>query len=153
MSARPMTRRQAVFAGAGTLTLAFAACPRGVVGAANETAAEIARFTGGTATETGAIAIDIAEIVENGNAVPLAVAVESPMTPDDYVTQILVLADANPQPRVATFHFTPMSGRAEAATRIRLAATENVIVVARTNQGKFYTARKEVKVSIGGCGG
>jgi sulfur-oxidizing protein SoxY len=153
MFARPMTRRRAILAGTGTLTLAFVGCPRGVVGAAAETAAEIARFTGGTATATGAIAIDIAEIVENGNAVPLAVAVESPMTPEDYVAEILVLADANPQPRVATFHFTPMSGRAEAATRIRLAATENVIVIARTSQGKFHTARKEVKVSIGGCGG
>ena len=60
---------------------------------------------------------------------------------------------ADPNPRVAAFQFTPMSGRADIATRIRLNATENVIVVARTEDGRFFTARKEVKVTIGGCGG
>ena len=139
--------------GAGTMTLALVARPHGLRGATNEAAAEIARFTGGVAVETGKIAIEISEIVENGNSVPLAVAVDSPMTSDDHVTEIVVIAEANPQPRVATFHLTPMSGRAEAATRVRLAATQTVIVIARTSQGKVYTERKAVKVSIGGCGG
>jgi len=85
--------------------------------------------------------------------VPLAVTVESPMTTADRITDVLVVADGNPNPRVAAFRFTPMSGRAEVATRIRLNATENVIVVARTGDGRFLTARKEVKVTIGGCGG
>ena len=46
-----------------------------------------------------------------------------------------------------------MAGRAEAATRIRLNTTENVIVVAKTSTGKLYSARKLVKVTVGGCGG
>jgi sulfur-oxidizing protein SoxY len=121
--------------------------------ASNGAEAEIAKFTGGKTAEPGRIAIDLPEIAENGTAVPLAVTVQSPMTAADHVAEVLVIADANPMPRIATFHFTALSGRAEAATRIRLAATENVIVVARTNDGRFYTARKEVKVTIGGCGG
>jgi sulfur-oxidizing protein SoxY len=65
----------------------------------------------------------------------------------------MVLAEGNPNPGVATFHFTPLSGKAEASTRIRLATTQNIVAVAKTSAGKFYTANKLVKVTIGGCGG
>jgi sulfur-oxidizing protein SoxY len=146
-----LTRRHALVLGAGTA--AAWAAPGGAGATPTEAEAEIAKFTGGKPAAPGRIAIDLPEIAENGNAVQLSVAVDSPMTPADHVTDVLVIADANPIPRLATFHFTPMSGRAEAATRIRLAATENVIVVARTGDGRFLTARKEVKVTIGGCGG
>jgi len=148
---RALSRRDALALGVGTA--AAWAAPRRSRAAANGAEAEIAKFTGGKTAEPGRIAIDLPEIAENGTAVPLAVTVESPMTPADHITEVLVIADANPMPRIATFHFTALSGRAEAATRIRLAATENVIVVARTGDGRFYTARKEVKVTIGGCGG
>jgi sulfur-oxidizing protein SoxY len=148
---RALTRRHALVLGAGTA--AAWAAPGGAGATPTEAAAEIAKFTGGKPAAPGRIAIDLPEIAENGNAVQLSVAVDSPMTSADHVTDVLVIADANPIPRLATFHFTPMSGRAEAATRIRLAATENVIVVARTGDGRFLTARKEVKVTIGGCGG
>jgi len=75
------------------------------------------------------------------------------MTADDHVTDILVVSEANPNPGVVTFHFTPMSGKADASTRIRLAATQNIIVVAKTNKGELFTDQKLVKVTIGGCGG
>jgi sulfur-oxidizing protein SoxY len=148
---RALSRRDALALGVGTA--AVWAGPGRSRATPDGAEAEIAKFTGGKTAEPGRIAIDLPEIAENGTAVPLAVTVESPMTPDDHITDVLVIADANPLPRVATFHFTALSGRAEAATRIRLAATENVIVVARTSDGRFYTARKEVKVTIGGCGG
>jgi sulfur-oxidizing protein SoxY len=54
---------------------------------------------------------------------------------------------------VATFHFSPMSGKAVASTRIRLATTQNIVVVAKTSNGEFLTGQKLVKVTIGGCGG
>jgi len=85
--------------------------------------------------------------------VPLSIIVDYPMNAEKYVSDILVVADGNPRPGLATFHLTPMSGRAEAATRIRLAATQNIIVVAKTSDGKFLTDQKQVKVTIGGCGG
>jgi sulfur-oxidizing protein SoxY len=148
---RVVSRRAALALGVGTAA-AFAG---GSLAHATPSEAEeaIAKFTGGKQPAQGRIAIDLPEIAENGTAVPLAVTVESPMTQADHVTDVLVVADRNPNPRVATFHFTPLSGRAEVATRIRLNATENVIVVARTGDNRFYTARKEVKVTIGGCGG
>jgi sulfur-oxidizing protein SoxY len=121
--------------------------------APNEVAAEITKFTGERTPEVGKIALDLPEIAENGNAVPLAVRVESPMTTADHVTDVLVVADGNPRPIVAVFQFTPLSGRAEAATRIRLAGTQNVAVFAKTSAGALLTIQKQVKVTIGGCGG
>jgi sulfur-oxidizing protein SoxY len=118
-----------------------------------EAAAEIAKFTDGKTVEQAKITIDLPEIAENGNTIPLLITVDSPMTADDYVSEVLVVTDGNPRPKVVTFHFTAMSGRALAATRIRLASTENVIVVAKTGDGRFFTAQKQVKVTIGGCGG
>ncbi len=146
-----MTRRDAMALGAG-LVVTLIAADDGMATPA-EADAEIAKFTGGKAAEADKIAIDLPEIAENGNVVPLSITVDSPMTPNDYISDILIVSDANPFPGVVKFQLTPMSGRAEAATRIRLAATEHVIVVAKNSAGKFYTARKLVKVTVGGCGG
>jgi sulfur-oxidizing protein SoxY len=99
------------------------------------------------------IAIDMPEIAENGNTVPFSIVVENPMTEVDYVKAIHVVATANPQPGVATFHFTPQSGRAGVASRMRLAKTQDVFAVAELSDGKFLMAKRTVKVTIGGCGG
>jgi sulfur-oxidizing protein SoxY len=146
-----LTRRGALLLGAG-MTLTLVAIDDGVATPA-EADAEIAKFTGGKATESGKITIDLPEIAENGNTVPLAIKVDSPMTADDYVSEIRVIADGNPNPGIVKFHLTPMAGRAEVATRVRLNSTENVIVVAKTSTGRFYAERKVVKVTVGGCGG
>ena len=83
----------------------------------------------------------------------MTVSVESPMSEQSYVTEVLVVGDGNPNAGMATFHFSPASGAAEANTRIRLAASQNIIAVAKMNDGSFFTATKPVKVTIGGCGG
>ena len=145
------SRREVLALGAGALALAGAVVPAAAT--PPEAAAEIAKFTGGKPTTKGKITIDLPEIAENGNTVPLTITVDSPMTADDHISDILVVADGNPRPGLATFHLSPMSGRAEAATRIRLAATESIIVVAKTGKGEFFTEQKPVKVTIGGCGG
>src|SRR6266849_3152126 len=124
---RALSRRDVLVLGMGTA--AAWAAPGRARATPGEAEAEIAKFTGGKRAEPGRIAIDLPEIAENGNAIPLSVTVESPMTPADHITDVLVVADGNPNPRVAAFRFTPLSGRAEAATRIRLAATANVIVL------------------------
>jgi sulfur-oxidizing protein SoxY len=148
---RAVSRRAALALGLGTAAALVG--DRRARATPSEADEAIAKFTGGKPAAPGPIAIDLPEIAENGTAVPLAVTVESPMTGADRITDILVVADGNPNPRVAAFRFTPLSARAELATRIRLNATENVVVVARTSDNRFYTARKEVKVTIGGCGG
>jgi sulfur-oxidizing protein SoxY len=148
-----LSRRQALALGAGTAVLTLAGKLDPALASPQDAEAEIAKFTGGKVAEKGKISIDLPEIAENGNTVPLSIVVNSPMEPDSYVSDILVLADGNPRPGVAHFRLTPMAGRAEAATRIRLASTQDIIVVAKTSDGKFFTDQKQVKVTIGGCGG
>jgi sulfur-oxidizing protein SoxY len=101
----------------------------------------------------GKVLLELPEIAENGNTVPFGVSVESPMTEKDYVKAIHVLATANPQPGVATFRFSPSSGKAAVNSRLRLARTQEIVTVAELSDGKFLTAKRIVKVTIGGCGG
>ena len=150
---RQTSRREILALGAGSAALALIGEVPPAAATPQEAAAEIAKFTGGKTAEKGKISIDLPEIAENGNTVPLSITVDSPMTADDYVSDIIVIAEGNPRPGLATFHLTPLAGRAEAATRIRLAATQNIVVVAKTSKGQFYTEQKPVKVTIGGCGG
>ena len=115
--------------------------------------AKIAEFAGGEPAMGGGLSLNTPEIAENGNTVPVSVTVESPMTADDYVQSVAIFADGNPTPEVIVFNFTPLSGQATATTRIRLAKTQNVIAVAKTSTGATMMDKKEVKVTIGGCGG
>lgn len=149
-----LNRRQALMGSAG-FALALGAgllAPR-PARAANGYEEDLAAFTGGAEPASGRVKLSVPEIAENGNTVPLEVSVESPMTADDHVESLLVLAAGNPNPGVASFHFTPLSGRAEASTRIRLAETQDVVAVARMSDGSYHMDRKEVRVTIGGCGG
>jgi len=150
---RQFSRRATLALGAGSAALTIVGWSGRASAAAKEAAAEIAKFTAGKTAEQGKISIELPEIAENGNTVPLAVSVDAPMTAENYISEVLVVADGNPNPGVATFHFSPMSGKAEASTRIRLATTQNIIVVAKTSGGQFFTGQKLVKVTIGGCGG
>lgn len=110
-------------------------------------------FTGGKTPESRKITLTAPEIAENGNTVPISVNVESAMTDGDLVESVMIVAESNPNPEVATFHFTAMSGAAAATTRMRLAKTQNVIAVAKMVDGSVFMDKKEVKVTIGGCGG
>jgi sulfur-oxidizing protein SoxY len=144
------SRRQVLAGSAGALALATL----GVAPAhANNAPDLIKAFTGGKQATEGKVKLDLPEIAENGNTVPMTVSVESPMTDASHVTDVLVVGDGNPNGGMVTFQFSPLSGVAEANTRIRLAATQNIIAVAKMNDGSFVTASKQVKVTIGGCGG
>ena len=111
------------------------------------------KIVGDQSPMEGGLTLELPEIAENGNTVPFSISVDSPMTDDDYVKAVHVLSTGNPQPYIATFHFTPDSGKAAVSSRMRLAATQDVVSVAELSNGKFLIARKEVKVTIGGCGG
>ena len=116
-------------------------------------AAKIKDLTGGKSVGEGSIELDLPEIAENGNAVKVAFSIDSPMTADNYVKAVHVMADGNPTPDVASFNFTPAMGAGSASTRMRLAKTQNIIVLAEMNDGSFKQAQATVKVTIGGCGG
>ncbi|NQV56767.1 MAG: thiosulfate oxidation carrier protein SoxY, partial [Rhodospirillales bacterium] len=103
----------------------------GIAGASPATTKSYLDKMSGTSTyKDGGITLKVPEIAENGAVVPLTITVDSPMTADNYVKSIHVAAEANPNPEVASFHLTPAMGRAQVSTRLRLAKTQNIIVVA-----------------------
>lgn len=106
-----------------------------------------------TQPKPGKVTIKTQEIAENGNTVPVAIVVDNPMTADNYVKAIHIVADGNPQPGVASFRLSPAAGRAEVYFRMRMASTQSIIAVAELSDGSAWTAATEVKVTIGGCGG
>jgi thiosulfate oxidation carrier protein SoxY len=109
------------------------------------------RSNAGKALGEGKIKLDLPTIAENGLVVPLNLEVKSPMTDNDYVKAVHVFADGNPNPGVA--YFTPMMPKAASQIRMRLAQTQSIVAVAEMSDGSLYTAKREVKVTIGGCGG
>src|SRR5215467_13161619 len=150
---RQLSRRDALVLGVSGAAVTFIGVDERACAAAKEAAEQIAKFTGGKTAEQGKISIELPEIAENGNTVPLSVTVDAPMSADNYVSEILIVADGNPNPGVATFQLSPLAGKAEASTRIRLATTQNIIAVAKTSKGEFFTNQKLVQVAAGGCGG
>lgn len=149
-----LTRRSMLTLSVGAAIGVVAVARSGpALASAEDVMARVTEFAGGKEPATGTLTLDAPEIAENGNTVPVSVSVESPMTDDDYIESVAIFADGNPMPDVVTFNFTPMSGQATATTRMRLAKTQNVIAVAKTNKGEVFMDKKEVKVTIGGCGG
>ena len=111
----------------------------------------IAEVTGGAKPERGGIELELPQIAENGNAVPLHARVSSPMTPEDHVKAIHVFAERNPRPKVAVFHLGPDSGRADIVTRVRLGGTQDVTVLAELSGGRWRVAAQNVLVTTGAC--
>ena len=112
-----------------------------------KTAEEIIQeFTGGAEIGSGNLMLTTPEIAENGNTVPISVEGKK-------ATAIKILALGNPGPDVVTFKFGPLSATHTASTRIRLRKTQEVMALAKLEDGSFIQDIKTVKVTIGGCGG
>ncbi|GAB4185747.1 MAG: SoxY-related AACIE arm protein [Thalassobaculales bacterium] len=145
----PGPSRRAVIAGGAGL-LAVAVVPS--AGAEPPAmAAAIRAFTGGAVPQPGGVAIDISPLVENGNAVPVVVSADSPMTAASHVRALALFNEKNPQPNVAVFHFGPQAGRARVATRMRLATSQRVVAVAAFSDGSFRSAGADVIVTLAAC--
>lgn len=111
----------------------------------------IRSFTGGAAVREGRVKFEISPLVENGNAVPVTVEVESPMTANDHVRRIALYNEKNPQADIVVFHLSPRSGRARVSTRIRLATSQTVVALAETSDGAFWSSRADVIVTLAAC--
>ena len=111
----------------------------------------IGKVVGVARVTAGKVKLELPPLVENGNAVPVAVSVESPMTAAEHVRAIHVFTEKNPQPDVASFYLGPRSGRASVATRIRLADTQTVIAISELSDGSFWSARADVVVTLAAC--
>lgn len=112
----------------------------------------VQRFTAGRPVREGRVSLKIDDVIDNGITVPVGLGVESPMTPGDHVQRLLLLAPENPFIRVAEFQFSPNSGTAAVATRIRLAGSQELLALAEMSDGTIWSGRKQVSVVAGGCG-
>jgi sulfur-oxidizing protein SoxY len=109
------------------------------------------KVTGNAAVRRGRVKLDLPPLIDNGNAVPLSVTVESPMTPADHVRAIHVFTEKNPQPYVISARLGPRAGRAHIATRARIADTGAVIALAQMSDGSFWSDSVHVVVTLAAC--
>jgi sulfur-oxidizing protein SoxY len=116
-----------------------------------ESAEAVRAFTGGAPVREGKLRFEIAPLVENGNTVPVAITVDSPMTAADHVQAIAIFNERNPQPQVAVFRLTPRNGRASVATRIRLATSQKLVAIARLSDGSHWSHTVDVTVTLAAC--
>jgi sulfur-oxidizing protein SoxY len=114
-------------------------------------AAAIREVVGGNVVRVGKVKLDVPPLVENGNTVPITVSVASPMTEADHVRSIHVFNEKNPQPNVGNFYLSVRSGRAQVATRIRLADSQRITAIAKLSDGSFWSATADVVVTLAAC--
>jgi sulfur-oxidizing protein SoxY len=162
----PITRRSAL----GALGVAGVAAAAGVLTRASGAAAQDAspalgrqesvqdglkRIFGARPMKDGAalIKLDVPPIAENGAVVPVAVEVNAPMTPGSYVKSIWIVADKNRIPIIARATLTPDAGQAVVGANVRLGETTDVRAIVEQSDGTLLTTKREVKVTVGGCGG
>jgi len=101
--------------------------------------------------KAGRVKVELPELAENGNSVPLKISVESPMSAADHVKMIYVFSEQNPVANVARFHLGPQSGAARVRTTIRLAATQRITVVAQMSDGSLWSGGANVVVTQAAC--
>ena len=148
MKTASSTRRQLLAQGAGAW-MALALRPA----RADEPALQqaVRAWAGTAAVREGRVSLDVSPLVENGNAVPITVRVQSPMSAADHVQAIAVFNELNPQRDMLRATLGPRAGRAEVATRVRLATSQKLVALARLSDGSVWSHTVEVVVTLAAC--
>jgi sulfur-oxidizing protein SoxY len=136
---------------AGSAALGMVILTRPASAAPDQLNAAIQEWTSGAMPVPGRVKFDIATLVDNGNAVPVTVSVDSPMTAVDHVTAIAIFNERNPQRDVARFTLGPRAGVASVSTRIRLATSQKLTAVARMSNGSTWSHTVDVVVTLAAC--
>ncbi len=131
--------------------IAVSASPLPLWATPEEVSQELREVFGDTSISEGRVALSLPALAENGNSVALGIDVESPMSEADHVVSIHVFAEKNPLPRVAEFELGPLAGKASIRTRIRLADSQSVLVVAKMNDGSLYSGAASIEVTQAAC--
>jgi sulfur-oxidizing protein SoxY len=95
----------------------------------------IRNVVGESNLQRGKVTLDVPPLVENGNAVPLTIIVDSPMSEAEHVKAIHVFNEKNPQPKVISVALGPRAGKASVATRIKLADAQRIVGIAEMSDG------------------
>jgi sulfur-oxidizing protein SoxY len=146
-----LTRRELFLASAAGLASATIVSPAKASHEVDEAEELIKRLTGRTATASDRLHLVMPRTFPNGYTVPLNVDIDSPMTENDYVRYVRVVAPRNPLIEVATFHFVPQRSLPRVSTRIRLAEPQDVLAFAELNDGTLLMTKTWVDVATNGC--
>ena len=111
----------------------------------------VAKVTGGAPVRPGRVSLEMPRLADNGHSVPVRISVTSPMTEREFVKSVHIIAERNPRPLVAAFYLFPEDGRAEVTTRIRLAASQRVLVIATLSDGSYWSGSADVEVTETAC--
>jgi sulfur-oxidizing protein SoxY len=144
-------QRRRLLLAAGTAWLSLQARPVAAVSAPDSLQQVILRWAAGQPVSEGRVVLDVQPLVENGNAVPISVRVDSPMTEANHVQEIIVFNERNPQRDVVRAAFGPANGRAQLDTRIRLATSQRLVALARMSDGSQWSAQVDVVVTLAAC--
>lgn len=145
-------RRRVLVGGAACLAAGLGVSPARAIGPEEmDLKAALQKVVGGRAATPGKVALDLPDLAGSGNSVALTVKVDSPMTEADHVKRVHVFAEENPRPHVMTAELGPRAGRAEVSTRIRLNKSQSVLVLVETADGRLWSGRRAVEVTIGAC--
>ncbi|WP_332856051.1 thiosulfate oxidation carrier protein SoxY [Duganella sp. S19_KUP01_CR8] len=131
----------------GLVTSQQALAATGREGFSAKSLADALAAVGGTPADSKDIVITSPDIAENGAVVPVSVASNIPGT-----SEIYFFVEKNPNPLAAMFSI-PDGTIAAVQSRLKLGQSTNVVAVVKTADGKLYSASKETKVTLGGCGG
>jgi len=144
-----MISRREFLVAAGGIGLVSAARGARATPAAMQEA--VRKVTGTSPVRRGRVRLEVPPLIDNGNVVPMTVAVDSPMSESDYVKAIHVFTERNPLPNVLSVHLGPRAGRARVVTRIRLADTQKVTAIAELSDGSFWSDTVDVVVTLSAC--
>jgi len=136
---------------AGGMALVTMLPPGRAAATPEATRTAIKAVVGSAPLRKGRIKMELPPLVENGNAVPLQITAESPMTDADHVKAIHVFTEKNPQPNVVSFQIGPRAGTVNISTRMRLADTQIVTAIAEMSDGTFWSDEVEVVVTLAAC--
>ena len=135
----------------GLFTLGAWFSPSFVLAKKEDADEAIQKITGNSKIQEGRVTLTIPPLIENGNLVVLKVSVDSPMTTNDYVKAIHVIAEGNPLPNIFTAYLTPRSGTANITTRVRLADSQRVWAIVQMSNGSFWQGWAETLVTLSAC--
>ena len=145
-----INRRTLLRLGAAS-TLSIAVTPLRAFADSDTMQAAIQDVFGDRPIEHHSVSLKLPPIAENGYSVPVTVSVDSPMTDADHITRIALFSPRNPLSLISQYHLSPLSGKAEVSSRIRLAGTQTITAIAETNDGRLLSGSVETVVTLAAC--
>lgn len=145
------SRRLVLVAGAGMASGVVHVRPANAAELPADLLAAVQAFAQGAAVREGRVVLDIAQLVDNGNAVPVRVAMEAGLPAATAVRAMALFNERNPQREVVAAQFGPLSGQPEFSTRIRLATSQKLVAVARLQDGSCWSRTVDVVVTLAAC--